>query len=130
MEIINMVDVDPEVFNNPDRGKSYLPFLDEVEAQAFEDRNAELEGRPSRQIKPRDRFGIYAEQSANGTLVYEDGDPVTIGDMLTDDIGAKLRKLVELETSDVAKTKKIAELNKTKKELTKELAEAKELLGE
>lgn len=66
-----MTDIDPEVFNNPNRGVSHLPFLDEIEAQETENHNALKEGRVPRKVKSRDRFG----SDVMGPIEFEDDIP-------------------------------------------------------
>ena len=70
-----MTDYDMTIHNNPNLGKSHLPFLDEIEAQNKENENARREGREPRTIVSRERHGAYASTVTNGPLVFDNGDP-------------------------------------------------------
>lgn len=72
-----MTDFDQTIFNNPQLGQvNTCDFLDEVQAQVQENHHARREGRESRKILPRERFGNYRGLPDNGPLKFEDGTPV------------------------------------------------------
>lgn len=70
-----MVDFDMNILNDPNVGKSHLPFLDETEAQIKENIQADAEGRLPRRVLPRERFGIYADRNTVGPIEYSNESP-------------------------------------------------------
>lgn len=100
-----MSDHDMNVFNNPELGQNGTsPFLDEIEAQLQENRNAELEGRLPRRVIPRQRFGEYANSHIVGPLELGDGVP-DVSETTEEDYFQDLT-IDEVETKNQPKGKK------------------------
>ena len=57
-----MVDVNPDIFNNPTLGQAANgQFLDMVEAEMNEKRDAEIEGREPRELRRRENYPGYVK---------------------------------------------------------------------